>query len=198
MANRTLADIEVYRVYFEILIDLAKNQKDTTIQYGELVNAAKLAYPNNTFVQKAIATSMGRRLDAVRDFTSLHNLPDLTSLVVSKATGDNGIGFAKSFDGDAVRQQVSAFEWQSVQISFSEFLNEETQQFIQRQAEKAQRKPKKIKESEAREIWWKYYQAKKEAIGKISDSDKEQIIQLIMTCVLPADALARVKSVVMA
>jgi glutamate synthase domain-containing protein 1 len=162
------------------------------------VSAAKLAYPNNTFVQKAIATSMGRRLDAVRDFTSLHNLPDLTSLVVSKATGDNGIGFAKSFDGDAVRQQVSAFEWQSVQISFSEFLNEETQQFIQRQAEKAQRKPKKIKESEAREIWWKYYQANKEAIGKISDSDKEQIIQLIMTCVLPADALAKVKSVVMA
>ena len=198
MANRTLADIELSRVYFEILIDLAKNQKDTTIQYGELVNAAKLAYPNNTFVQKAIATSMGRRLDAVRDFTSLHNLPDLTSLVVSKATGDNGIGFAKSFDGDAVRQQVSAFEWQSVQISFSEFLNDETQQFIQRQAEKAQRKPKKIKESEAREIWWKYYQANKEAIGKISDSDKEQIIQLIMTCVLPADALAMVKSVVMA
>jgi hypothetical protein len=198
MANRTLADIELSRVYFEILIDLAKNQKDTTIQYGELVSAAKLAYPNNTFVQKAIATSMGRRLDAVRDFTSLHNLPDLTSLVVSKATGDNGIGFAKSFDGDAVRQQVSAFEWQSVQISFSEFLNEETQQFIQRQAEKAQRKPKKIKESEAREIWWKYYQANKEAIGKISDSDKEQIIQLIMTCVLPADALAMVKSVVMA
>ena len=198
MANRTLADIELSRVYFEILIDLAKNQKDTTIQYGELVNAAKLAYPNNTFVQKASATSMGRRLDAVRDFTSLHNLPDLTSLVVSKATGDNGIGFAKSFDGDAVRQQVSAFEWQSVQISFSEFLNEKTQQFIQRQAEKAQRKPKKIKESEAREIWWKYYQANKEAIGKISDSDKEQIIQLIMTCVLPADALAKVKSVVMA
>jgi hypothetical protein len=198
MANRTLADIELSRVYFEILIGLAKNQKDTTIQYGELVSAAKLAYPNNTFVQKAIATSMGRRLDAVRDFTSLHNLPDLTSLVVSKATGDNGIGFAKSFDGDAVRQQVSAFEWQSVQISFSEFLNEETQQFIQRQAEKAQRKPKKIKESEAREIWWKYYQANKEAIGKISDSDKEQIIQLIMTCVLPADALAKVKSVVMA
>jgi hypothetical protein len=198
MANRTLADIELSRVYFEILIDLAKNQKDTTIQYGELVNAAKLAYPNNTFVQKAIATSMGRRLDAVRDFTSLHNLPDLTSLVVSKATGDNGIGFAKSFDGDAVRQQVSAFEWQSVQISFSEFLNDETQQFIQRQAEKAQRKPKKIKESEAREIWWKYYQANKEAIGKISDSDKEKIIQLIMTCVLPADALAKVKSVVMA
>jgi len=198
MANRTLADIELSRVYFEILIGLAKNQKDTTIQYGELVSAAKLAYPNNTFVQKAIATSMGRRLDAVRDFTSLHNLPDLTSLVVSKATGDNGIGFAKSFDGDAVRQQVSAFEWQSVQISFSEFLNEETQQFIQRQAEKAQRKPKKIKESEAREIWWKYYHANKEAIGKISDSDKEQIIQLIMTCVLPADALAKVKSVVMA
>lgn len=198
MVNRTLADIELSRVYFEILIDLAKNQKDTTIQYGELVNAAKLAYPNNTFVQKAIATSMGRRLDAVRDFTSLHNLPDLTSLVVSKATGDNGVGFAKSFDGDAVRQQVSAFDWQSVQISFSEFLNEETQQFIQRQAEKAQPKPKKIKEPESREIWWKYYQANKEAIGKISDSEKEQIIQLIMTCVVPEDALAKVKSMLMA
>ena len=109
MTNRTLADIELSRVYFEILIDLAKNQKDTTIQYGELVNAAKLAYPTNTYVQKAIAISMGRRLDAVREFTNLHNLPDLTSLVVNKTTGDNGRGFAESFDGDAVRQQVSAF-----------------------------------------------------------------------------------------
>ena len=145
MTNRTLADIELSRVYFEILIDLAKNQKDTTIQYGELVNAAKLAYPTNTYVQKAIATSMGRRLDAVREFTNLHNLPDLTSLVVNKTTGDNGRGFAESFDGDAVRQQVSAFNWHSVQISFSEFLNEETQQYLQRQAEKAQKRPKKIK-----------------------------------------------------
>ena len=194
MTNRTLADIELSRVYFEILIDLAKNQKDTTIEYGELVNAAKLAYPTNTYVQKAIATSMGRRLDAVREFTNLHNLPDLTSLVVNKTTGDNGRGFAESFDGDAVRQQVSSFNWYSVQISFSEFLNEETQQYIQRQAEKAQKKPKKIKEPEAREIWWAYYQPNKEAIGKISDSEKEQIIQLIMVCVSPADALARVKS----
>lgn len=193
MVNRTLADIELSRVYFEILIDLAKNQKNTTIQYGELVSAAKLAYPNNTFVQKAIATSMGRRLDAVRDFTSAHNLPDLTSLVVSKSTGDNGIGFAKSFDGDAVRRLVSEFDWQSVQISFAEFLNEETQQLIQRQAEKAQRKPKKIKEPEAREIWWKYYQLNKEVIGKISDSEKEHVIKLILMCVLPDEALAQVK-----
>ncbi len=194
MTNRTLADIELSRVYFEILIDLAKNQKDTTIEYGELVNAAKLAYPTNTYVQKAIAISMGRRLDAVREFTNLHNLPDLTSLVVNKSTGDNGSGFAESFDGDAVRQQVSAFNWHSVKISFSEFLNEETQQYIQRQAEKAQKRPKKIKESEAREIWWAYYQPNKQAIGKISDSEKEQIIQLIMVYVSPADALARVKS----
>jgi hypothetical protein len=198
MTNRTLADIELSRVYFEILIDLAKNQKDTTIQNGQLVNAAKLAYPTNTEVQKAIATSMGRRLDAVREFTTLHNLPDLTSLVVNKTTGDNGRGFAKSFDGDSVRQQVSSFNWHSVQISFSEFLNEETQQYIQRQAEKAQKKPKKIKEPEAREIWWAYYQPNKEAIGKISNFEKEQIIQLIMTGVSPADALAKVKSIVTA
>ena len=198
MTNRTLADIELSRVYFEILIDLAKNQKDTTIQYGQLVNAAKLAYPTNTDVQKAIATNMGRRLDAVREFTTLHNLPDLTSLVVNKTTGDNGRGFAKSFDGDSVRQQVSSFNWHSVQISFSEFLNEETQQYIQRQAEKAHKKPKKIKEPEAREIWWAYYQPNKEAIGKISNFQKEQIIQFIMTGVSPADALAKVKSIVTA
>jgi hypothetical protein len=141
---------------------------------------------------------MGRRLDAVREFTNLHNLPDLTSLVVNKTTGDNGRGFAKSFDGDSVRQQVSSFNWHSVQISFSEFLNEETQQYIQRQAEKAQKKPKKIKEPEAREIWWAYYQPNKEAIGKISNFEKEQIIQLIMTGVSPADALAKVKSIVTA
>lgn len=125
MVNRTLLDIELARIYFEILVDYARSYPGKTIQYGQLVHLANDRYPNNQFVKSAIATSMGRRLDALREFTTHKNIPDLSSLVVNKQTGDNGEGFKKSFDGEAVRQIVSDFDWSKVKIDFDNYLVEE-------------------------------------------------------------------------
>jgi hypothetical protein len=194
MTQRTLADIELSRVYFEILIDFAKHRKGETVRYGELVNLAKAAYPDHPYVQKAIAVSMGRRLDALRDFTSTEGLPDLSSLVVNKSTGDNGGGFKRSFDGESVRQQVADFDWHSVQLSFETFIATEKDAALQREAVKRAPKPKRIKEDVARQMWWDYFKDNRAALGDIDDRRKEAIIRLLMACVTIEEALRQVRA----
>jgi hypothetical protein len=192
MANRTLLDIELARVYFEILVNFAKSQPGKTVEYGQLVQWAKDRYRNNSFVKSAIPTNMGRRLDALREFTTQKNLPDLSALVVNKLTGDNGEGFKKSFDGDAVRQKVSDFDWNEVKVDFDAYLVGEKLALDER--EKKSRKPKKIKEPEARAMWWDFCKENPHQVLSVSYEEKEKIIVLIMNGQTPSDALNSVKN----
>lgn len=194
MTNRTLADIELSRVYFEMLIDFAKRRKGETVSYGELVALAKAAYPDHPYVQKAIAVSMGRRLDALRDFTASNGLPDLSSLVVNKSTGDNGDGFKRSFDGDSVRQQVADFDWNSVQVNFESFIATEKDAALLRDAAKRAPKPKRVKEDVARQMWWDYFKDNRASLGDIDERRKEAIIRLIMACCSVEEALQQVRA----
>ncbi len=187
MVNRTLLDIELARIYFEILVDYARSYPGKTIQYGQLVQLANDRYPNNQFVKSAIATSMGRRLDALREFTTQKNIPDLSSLVVNKLTGDNGEGFKKSFDGEAVRQIVSDFDWSKVKLDFDNYLVEERLSLEER--ERKSRKSKKIKEPEARTMWWVFCKENPMLVDSVTYEIKEKIILLIMSGQTPNEAL---------
>ncbi|WP_146183808.1 hypothetical protein [Limnohabitans sp. T6-20] len=190
MRNRTLADIALAKVYFEILVDFAKSHPGQTIQYGELVAKAKMAYPDSAYVAVAIATNMGRRLDALREFTSQHQVPDLSALVVNKATGDNGEGFRKSFDGEAVRQEIAEFDWAQLQLTFDQFIEGEMHAYQQRVLKA--RRPKKIKEAAAREMWWTYFKANQAQMPSLTQVEKESIIQMVMQGTDPGDAFAEV------
>ena len=112
--------------------------------------------------------------------------------MVNKATGTNGGRYPDSFDGDAVREQIAAFDWGSVQLDFENFIASEKVIFEERQIKK--RKPKRIKEPEAMQIWWEYYKADKDEIGAISQDEKKAIVELIMQGYTPQDALNAVRS----
>lgn len=79
---------------------------------------AKREYPKKEVVQKAFATSTGRRLDVVRMFPAERNLSDLTSLVINKNSGECGAGFTAHFDPKATRKEVFAFDWSTVSTAF--------------------------------------------------------------------------------
>lgn len=192
MTPRTLADIELARIYFDILVGLAKSCKGQTIEYGQLLKSARENNPNNQFVKGALARSMGRRLDTLRAFTSSRNLPDLSALVVNKATGDNGAGFQRSFNGDAVRATIEAFDWASVQVDFDEYIAGEKLAYELREI--SQRKPKKISESEAREILWAFYKNHKVEMGGVTLQEKERMVKLIIEGQSPEEALAAVRN----
>lgn len=190
MSERTLLDIELAKLYFEVLVTLAKTSPEKTITYGDLVKETRSQFANNPIVQSAIATNIGRRLDALREFTSSHQLPDLSALAVNQDTGDNGVGFKRSFDGDFVRQQIAAFDWNAVRVGFDDFITHEKHAFQLRQEKK--KRPKKISETEAREIWWNFAKGRKAETSQVTLDLKEKIIQLITNNVSPQEAMQQV------
>lgn len=118
--NITLTDIQLATVYYDVLIDLAMYKLCLT--YGELVERAKRLYPDRPFVQKALASSAGRRLDVVRNFTSECGLPNLTSLILNKSSGGKVIGLTRHADLKKTIEEVFAFDWTSVNMNFAGFV----------------------------------------------------------------------------
>ncbi|MES2041149.1 MAG: hypothetical protein V4495_25305 [Pseudomonadota bacterium] len=182
-ANITLTDLQLASAYYPILIDLAKHKHCLT--YGELVERAKQAYPSKNVVQQAIAVSTGRRLDVVRLFTSERGLPDITSLIISKGSGECGIGFTQYFDPKLSREEVFTFDWSEVTIKFDGFLQE---------TESAIRPRKKLKQQEALEVMAEYYKNNKDALPKSVRNYRELIIESIMEGISVVDAFAQVPS----
>lgn len=176
-ANVTEVDLALAKIYFPILVDMAKAKE--TLTYSELVEKAKALHPELELVQMAIPVSTGRRLDVVRAFTQDFECPDLSSLVVSKDSGECGSGFTRSFNPEAVRDEVFKYDWSSLKTNFDGF--------VSAVAEKI--KPKKrIKPEEARRLMSDYYQANKNSLPSEIKEFREFLIEMIMEGVSPSDA----------
>lgn len=177
--NVTLIDVQLASSYYPLLVDLAKHKHCLT--YGELVERAKEEYPDRSVVQKAIAVSTGRRLDVVRMFTSERELPDLTSLVINKGSGECGVGFTRSFDPKVAREEVFSFDWSAVTTDFDGFVKH-TETVI---------KPRKpVKEAKALELMSTHYQLNKAHLPPSIRDSRDQIVALIMEGFSPEEAFA--------
>jgi hypothetical protein len=179
-ANITLKDVQLASAYYPLLIDIAKHKHCVT--YGELVQKAKNAYPDLPVVQNAIAVSTGRRLDVVRIFTTERDLPDLTSLVISKSSGECGAGFTRNFDPKSAREKVYAYDWSSVTTDFDGFVHT---------AESAIKPRKKRKENEALIQMAEFYTLNKTQLPESIKEQRELIIELLMEGFTPEEAFAQ-------
>ena len=179
-ANVTLTDVHLASAYYPILIGLAKHKHCLT--YSELVERAKQEYPDKLVVQKAIAVSTGRRLDVVRVFTDERGLPDLSALIISKGTGECGVGFTKSFDPVATREKVFTFDWSEVSTDFDGFIKVAEQEIAPR---------KRVKEPKALEIMSAYYMANKAELPKNIRESRDLIVELLIEGFTPEVAFAQ-------
>jgi len=84
-------DIFFAKIYLPILIEVAKSKK--CISYGDLVAKSKALHPNDEDIQKSIPRHVGRRLNYLRQRLNLHNLPDLSSLVINNTTQTTGYSY---------------------------------------------------------------------------------------------------------
>lgn len=178
--NITLNDVQLASAYYPILIDLAKHKHCLT--YSELVERAKVEYPNNTTVQNAIAVSTGRKLDVVRLFTSERGIPDLTCLIINKTEGECGSGFTRSFDPVAAREKVFAFDWSTVTTDFDGYI---------KHTETAITPRKRIKREPAKKLMSEFYNAHKAQLDSNIVEERELIIELIMEGFSAAEAFAQ-------
>lgn len=134
-----------------------------------------------TPVQKAIAVSTGRRLDVVRMFTSERELPDLTSLVINKGSGECGSGFTRHFDPVAAREVVFGFDWSTVSLDFDGFV---------KATETAVKPRKKVKEQRALELMAAYFREHRSSLPPSIRERRELIVELIMEGFSEEDAFA--------
>jgi len=169
MSEVTLNDVQLASAYYPILVAQAK--KKQTITYGKLVKAAKQHYPDLPHVQKAIATSCGRKLHSVRLFTNERGYPDLTSLVVNASKGQCGDNYTKHFDPDKVRAEVLAFDWSDVATDFEGFIEAATQAAT----------PKKTRARHtAKRIMADYYKENKATLPPSIKTKRAELISLLM------------------
>jgi len=175
--NITENDLLLAEVYFPFLVILAKDKK--LISYRDLVEQAKKMHPNNEIVQNAIPVSTGRRLEALRMFTSKNNLPDITSLVVNQSKGECGEAYLKHKDAEVERSHVYSFDWSKTKIEFNVFL----------ELVKKEIKPrKKVKPEQARKLMSDYYLEHKPSLNANIVDCREIIIEMISEGFSPEEA----------
>ena len=165
----TTTDLELALAFYSVLVEQARKRERIT--YGRLAERSKAKFPNNDVVQNANAISVGRRLDFVREFTRKRNLPDLSSLVVNKETGECGVGFTRNYDAEQAREEVFNFDWSAVSTEFTGAVAEATRRT----------KPtKKIKEGQALQLMSEYYFANKNDLPRSIAALRSEIIALLM------------------
>jgi len=178
----TTADIEIGRIYYGLLIDRAPSGR--LLSYGDLVAAAKAAHPDNEFVQRAIAVSAGRRLEAVRVFTNQRAYPDITSLVVNASTGEVGSAFGT--DPVARRAEIAAFDWSSVDDQFGEFI-------VHLHAARPVKR-NKVKRDEAKRLIWEFFDEHRQTLPPSLAFDRVRLQEMVMDGDAVADAFEVVVS----
>lgn len=167
--NVTLNDIQLASLYYPILIDLANHKH--TLTYSELITRAKSENSENPVVQRAIPVSTGRKLDVVRIFTKERKLPDLTSLVISKGSGECGDFYCEHFDPVVAREEVFSFNWSDVSTEFDLYIQDVKNELTPR---------KSRKKDEAKELMHKYYMENKSSLPVNIKMLRELIIDLLM------------------
>ncbi len=172
----TETDLILAEAYFKVLVQVAK--VGNTIFYSDLLARAKQSFPENNTVQSAIAVSAGRRLNVLRMFTRAKGLPDLSSLVINKSSNECGEGFLRSFVPEEVRATVFAFDWESVDTGFADFIVA-TKDSVK--ARKRSVKKKLPTLDQAAQMMFVHYQANKSAYPKNIREHRDEIIRLLMT-----------------
>lgn len=104
----TETDAALAIAYYPLLVDLATRRR--TITFKDFVELAKATYPHNPAVQNAIPVSTGRRLEFVRIFTALQDLPDLSAWVTGQ-NGKNSSTFERDFDPVKERRESAEVDW---------------------------------------------------------------------------------------
>ena len=178
LQNVTINDVQLAAVYYAILVALARHKHCLT--YGELVEKAKRDFPGNSVVQGAIPVSTGRKLEVVRMFTAARQLPDLTSLVIGKNSGECGVGFR--FDPVLAREQVFAFDWSKVSTDFDGYI---------KTTEKALTPRKRRKKEEALALMSEYYSNNRDKLPPSIRSKRDEIIELLLEGVSAEDAFTQ-------
>ena len=178
--NLTRLDLVMSSFYLPILIETAIAKKKIT--YGELVMESKARHTEHKDVQESIPRHVGRRLNALRELFNEGDMPDLSSLVVSKTTKKPG----KAYHLDAVteREKVYGYDWSIHQIELQAALAQKTVTVksvpYKNKKAKTLKKPAAMTREKALQINLEFWQKNKALFPVWMSNKREDIISLLL------------------
>jgi hypothetical protein len=165
---RTLLDVQLARLLYPLLIDLAASQQILT--YTQLIARVQAQYPDDQRVANLIPVRMGRILWVIYDFVEERALPRLTLIIVS--AGDQYPGSAMwQHDCHAEQQKCFDFDWSQVDQAFDLYVQE---------SETAATPLKRVRRDQARQLMADHYAEHKDAYPTDIRTLREAIIENIM------------------
>jgi hypothetical protein len=178
----TLNDIEVGSRLYETLVHHARATQGAPIFYGDLLALARSLHPQDAVLGRAVPVGIGMKLLFVESFCTANGYPNLACLAVNRATGRPGPGYTGDWEAD--RRAVGAFDWSTADARLAAYVGERRAALPVRRARRTH--------DEAGDLWYKYFCANRSACALVTLEDKEEIVNLLMEGLEPADALAQV------
>lgn len=162
----TVNDIHVGTALFAVLVDHARDNPGQTVFYGDLLDAARVRFPEDAEVKRAVPIGIGMKLLFVQAFCEAHGYPNLACLAVNKGKRIPGV----SYPGDWEREmrEVAAFGWDAVKPELDAYAL-------------AVRPLRPIKRDKAIDIRWEHYKDNRAAYEPLSEIERDEIINILMS-----------------
>ena len=178
----TRTDIEVGARLVEALVRHAQSTQAAPIAYGDLLTLARGMHPRDAVLGRAVPIGIGMKLRFVEAFCAAHACPNLACLAVNPASMRPGPGYGGDWEAD--RRAVASFDWAAAAAQLPPYAD------ALRAAVPARIKPRKERPADV--AWYAYFCSHRAACDKLTQEDKQEIINLLMAGLDPDTALGRV------
>jgi len=180
---RTHNDIDVGVRLVDALRHHAGAAKGAPVTYKDLLRLARLLYPKDLILDRAVAVGIGAKLRFVEAFCAAHDYPNLASLAVGPTTMRPPAQYGGDWDAD--RRAVAAFDWTTIDAQLADYAR------TARAAVSARLKPRKERPADV--AWYAYFCSHRKECAWIGQEDKQEIVNLIMAGIDPDTAMKRVQ-----
>jgi hypothetical protein len=176
--SRTLLDVQLAHLLYPLLIEVAESQGILT--YTQLIERAKLRYPDDRRVANLIPVRMGRILWVIYNFAQERDLPRLTLVIVSKKYLVPGSAM-DHHDIETEQKLCYAYDWSTVDRNFDLYIAD---------SEKAVTPIKYVKQAVATRLMAAHYRINRAMYPETIRKLREAIIENIMNGMTVEDAFA--------
>lgn len=166
----TINDIRVGTKLFSVLVSKARSRPGMTVYYGDLLKQARVSFPEDAEVQRAVPVGIGMKLLFVQAFCDSNGYPNLACLAVNKGKQIPGVSYPGDWEKEM--REVAAFDWDKVQPVLDDYA---------RDAIAVATPLRRLKETHARDLLYAHFKENRAAYVSFDDSDREEMVDILMT-----------------
>jgi len=175
----TINDIRVGTRLFSVLVSQARNHPGKTIYYGDLLQQARVAFPDDAEVQRAVPIGIGMKLLFVQAFCHSNGYPNLACLAVNKGKQIPGVSYPGDWEKEM--REVAAFDWDEVQPVLADYVKDAIAVATPR---------RRVRELDARDLLYAHFRENRASYdcAFFKDAEREEMVDILMTGIEPQRA----------